>query len=167
MTESQQKQYKMMSRKFSGGGNPFFGKTHDPATCLKMRLSHLGKKLSAEQCRKIALSQLGSKHPRWKGGKYKNSAGYVFLLDKSHPCRNSNGYVREHRLVVEKQIGRILLPAEQVHHLGEIDDNRPHMLMAFKTDKAHKRFEHGLSVDEAQIIFDGRKLKEECNVSGN
>ena len=66
----------------------------------------------------------------------------------------------EHRLVVERHLGRSLTKkVEVVHHLGEKDDNRPQMLMAFTSNSAHLRFHHNpKNVKPKEIIFDGRKL---------
>lgn len=58
---------------------------------------------------------MGSGNPAWKGGvTYRQ--GYKFIKMPLHPNRNRGGYVAEHRLVVEKQIGRYLNSTEQVHH---------------------------------------------------
>jgi hypothetical protein len=77
---------------------------------------------------------------------------YVFL---HHPLR---GAVQEHRFVIEQRIGRQLLTKEEVHHLGDKHDNRPHMLMAFTSKSAHQRFECGSPVSAEEILFDGRTL---------
>ena len=107
------------------------------------------KKLSIA-CKKL--------NPAFKGGRIKRN-GYIFILSPDHPHAGHSGYVREHRLVVEKQIGRYLLPKEQVHHLDETDNNLPDKLMAFISDGAHKRFEHNLPVKPEEIIYDGRELQ--------
>jgi len=47
------------------------------------------------------------------------------ILVDNHPSRNSRGYVFEHRLVVEKYLGRYLKSTEEVHHInGDKLDNR-------------------------------------------
>lgn len=61
----------------------------------------------------------------WKGGRYIDGYGYVLIKSPNHPNRNTLGYVKEHRLVVEKKLGRILRRDEIVHHINGItDDNR-------------------------------------------
>jgi len=78
----------------------------------------------------------------WKGGKTK-LRGYVMVLVQNHPYIKKDGYVAEHRLVMEEKIGRYLDPKEIVHHINHIkDDNRPENLMLFKSNKDHMK-NHG------------------------
>jgi hypothetical protein len=64
--------------------------------------------------------------------------GYIMVYAPDHPYCNSNGYVREHRLVVEKRLGRYLRPEETVHHINEIrDDNRDENLELFESRESH------------------------------
>ena len=121
-----------------------------------------GEKLKgyyAKRCKKCyGKSIIGRKPWNWKGMTRNN--GYILIYSFSHPYKNSNNYVREHRLVIEKQIGRYLKPEEVSHHLNEIkDDNRPQNLMAFINDSVHHRFHiNPNNVKLEEIIFDGRKL---------
>lgn len=69
--------------------------------------------------------QIGSKNSGWKGGKFYNQEGYKLIRMPNHPRAYKNGYVPEHRIIVEKKIGRYLKEFEHVHHLNGIkDDNR-------------------------------------------
>ncbi len=104
--------------------------------------------------------RVGPKHYNWKGGRRLHSRGYVCIYSPDHPFCTRSNYVFEHRLVVEKQIGRYLAPEESVHHLSGKIDNHSHMLMAFVSQSAHKRFERGGNVNPSEIIFDGRKQRE-------
>jgi hypothetical protein len=86
---------------------------------------------------------IGKKNPRWSGGKRTNTQGYVVIRMPEHPLSDASGYVREHRLVMEKSIGRLLTPQEQVHHLNGIKtDNRIENLVLCKSDKEHKNLFH-------------------------
>lgn len=65
----------------------------------------------------------------WKGGRTKSSCGYRLVQMPDHPAARAVGYVAEHRLVMEKKIGRYLRPEETVHHMNGVrDDNRPENL---------------------------------------
>jgi len=60
----------------------------------------------------------------WKGGKRLAKSGYIMIYVPNHPF-NSYGYVREHRLVMEKHLNRFLKRHELIHHKnGILTDNR-------------------------------------------
>lgn len=66
----------------------------------------------------------GSGNPNFSGGKYIDDKGYVRVLRPEHQYEN-HGYVYEHRLVLENELGRLLRPEESVHHINEVKlDNR-------------------------------------------
>jgi hypothetical protein len=86
---------------------------------------------------KNMLGKRGSLSPSWKGGRIISKRdGYVLVVaPPNHPYAKNGGgknrskYILEHRLVMEKVLGRYLLPNEDVNHLnGKKDDNRPENL---------------------------------------
>ena len=92
----------------------------------------LGKKRSEETRRKISEARKGrykgADNQNWKGGRAK-SGGYIWIFIPEHQKANPRGYVSEHRLVVEKCLGRRLKSDELVHHInGVTNDNRPENL---------------------------------------
>jgi predicted DNA-binding protein (UPF0251 family) len=78
----------------------------------------------------------------WKGGRCLDADGYVLVKAPSHPHANNNGYVREHRLVMEEVLGRYLDPKEVVHHKDkDKQNNRPDNLEVYGCNADHLRDE--------------------------
>ena len=72
----------------------------------------------------------------WKGGVNKHASGYLKELAKGHPFADKNGYVMQHRLVMERHLGRYLLQSERVHHKNGVrSDNRPENLELWSVGK--------------------------------
>lgn len=71
-----------------------------------------------------------SSKPRDGRARYLDDHGYAKVLAPGHPTvSNKNRYVFEHRLVMEKLLGRYLRAGETVHHKNGVkDDNRPENL---------------------------------------
>ncbi len=72
----------------------------------------------------------GTSHPSWRGGRLYDKSGYIRIYTPNHPSyAQTTNYVLEHRLVMEKKIGRYLSSHETVHHINGIkNDNRPENL---------------------------------------
>ena len=67
----------------------------------------------------------GEHAPVWKGGKRIGPGGYIMVRYEGHPNSPKSGYVMEHRLVMEQNLGRLLRSEETVHHInGDRADNR-------------------------------------------
>ena len=73
--------------------------------------------------------RLNAANPNWKGGKIITRDGYirvrVYSDSSFFPMVDSGGYIKEHRLVMAKKLGRCLKNNEVVHHLNGVkSDNR-------------------------------------------
>lgn len=129
------KKHEIPTRPFSTKGMVGWNKGIPMSQKTKANLSkaHLGKKLSKEHREKVIKSlnygQIGAKNHMWKEGIFVNPKGYIYLRIPTHPNVQSNGYVAEHRFVMEQKLGRYLTHWEHVHHINRIKhDNRPENL---------------------------------------
>jgi HNH endonuclease/NUMOD3 motif-containing protein len=94
-------------------------------TRKKLSLAFKGKPISEQHKKNIGLANIGEKNASWKGGRIKDSRGYWRIWSPTHPFKDYYGYVFEHRLVMEKHLGRYITREELVHHINEIKtDNR-------------------------------------------
>lgn len=69
----------------------------------------------------------GDKNPRWKGGKHYREDGYILIrIGIISSKTKGTKYKLEHRIVMEKKLGRPLLRTEVVHHKdGNPSNNHP------------------------------------------
>lgn len=105
----------------------------------------VSKMLDALGIQRRPCSGRGERASRWKGGKSRHTRGYVFLLKHDHPAASLNGYVYEHRLVMEEHLGRLLSSEEIVHHRnGDVTDNRIENLWLFASHKEHGKYHAAL-----------------------
>ncbi len=100
-----------------------------------------GQKMSTEQrqalSRNMVGKYVGKNNPNWKGGKIIVD-GYRYIYNPSHPNATKDGYVTEHRLNMEKKIGRLLSPKETIHHLNHDRlDNRIDNLHLCSSNGSH------------------------------
>lgn len=76
----------------------------------------------------------------WNGGRTVDKHGYILVKAPDHPHANYQGYVREHRLVMEQKLGRYLEPGEVVDHIdGNTSNNDPSNLRLFASNAEHLR----------------------------
>lgn len=78
----------------------------------------------------------------FKTGRY-IAGGYIYIYSPNHPSARKTRYILEHRLAMEKKMGRFLVPTEIVHHInGNTLDNRVSNLKLM-TKKEHQILHNG------------------------
>jgi hypothetical protein len=102
------------------------------------------------------LGKRGNNHHNWHGGIRKHPEGYIYIYSKDHPFADKSGYILEHRLTMEKKIGRYLTRTEVIHHINGIkNDNRIENLVLLRNQSAH--------LEEHNYLCDGIKRKRQSS----
>jgi HNH endonuclease len=80
----------------------------------------------------------GSRNKNWKGGRTITEHGYVLVKMPGHPLADVRGYVYEHRLIAEQEVGRRLRKGEEAHHRNHTrDDNANQNILVCPTKLHH------------------------------
>ena len=90
----------------------------------------------------------------WRGG-------YVFLYRPDHPSSRNvppdYGYIAEHRMIIENQLGRQLTKNEPIHHIdGRKDNNDPENLLYCETRKEHNYVHKKMEIFVEKLIREGK-----------
>jgi len=121
--------------------------------CTDKNVEHFFKKFGFKS---RPISEPGELSHNWKGGKVRNSQGYILVFhSEPHAYKNKGSqYVREHVLVMEKILGRPLKHPEMIHHKNGIPhDNRPQNLQLMSGPFEHNTLEQKLGKFAKLLLF--------------
>ena len=124
------------------------GYTMNEESREKVRKSRLGQKMKQETKDKISAGVLRAHETGApievirntdldKCGTYKNNHGYMMICIPNPILGTSSYRQRLHVAIMEKKLDRKLRRGEEIHHWGEKDDNRLHMITLCHTRRAH------------------------------
>ena len=85
--------------------------------------------------------------------------GYRKIMVKDHPRADQYGYVLEHRLVVEKMLGRYLESHEIVHHKDGVRDHNDPSNLEVHTRKTHPPA-HEYTVEHARQVLQALQFND-------
>lgn len=134
------------------------------------------KNIRCVKCaRKIESVNIRGENSRfWKGGRYKRPNGYIVLRlypeDFYYSMAEKTGCILEHRLVMAKHLGRLLLKTEVVHHINGIrDDNRIENLELMSSRSGHNAVSRHCKDCELRkeiklLSWQGKELRKEIRL---
>lgn len=158
--------YEFCSRSCANSFNNIGKNRHSIPTKHQPTCEMCGTKVSAgvTRCRSHSI-----RPPRTRRDKIINN-GYYYIMVEGHPAGlKRHGYVGEHVLIIEKNIGRYLEEGEVVHHIDEnpLNNNIENLLLLTKAD--HMRLHSQSRISEwtvfvcdmcgCEYIVDNRHLK--------
>lgn len=110
-----------------------------------------GARFCGMKCVAKGRNYKGENNPCFRGGRRIRKDGYIDILTENHPQSRDN-YVLEHRLIMEKKIGRYLEPYELVHHINGIKDDNKIENLQLVSHQEHAQ------IHQWGVINKGRKL---------
>lgn len=123
----------------------FIGKCKNCGKTFVRNSKYSEKQLKKAEFCSRSCANSGKFHPLWNGGKYETKEGYIKIKKRSHPFCDTEGYVMEHRLVMERFLNRYLKQTEVVHHInGDRSNNRLKNLILFENNIKHLQKEHNI-----------------------
>ena len=94
---------------------------------------------------------------RWIGGRIKRGK-YWYIFKPEHPFSGKQGYIAEHRLIMEKYLGRYLSKLEVIHHINHNEeDNRIENLELCESPGQHIIKHHPEVKEKLRLANIGRR----------
>jgi hypothetical protein len=92
----------------------------------------------------------------WKGRRLELKQGRISAIQvqmPEHPCSNAQGYVYQHRLIIEQELGRYLTDNELVHHLDlDPTNNDLSNLILLNSASEHGRLHSMLQIVLVELL---------------
>lgn len=105
--------------------------------------------------------QFGIRIPDYYHCGYIKDKGYVMIYNPDHPQADCRGYVREHRLIMEKKVGHVIDKSILVHHEDKIKSNNDPDNLVMMTKGEHVSLHHtGKDGRNRRDIIEKDKLRK-------
>lgn len=138
------------------------GNVFDRINRYGIRSRSLTKSLAIKEAlkKRFPNGSFGKLASNWRGGRRTIKAG-ILIYQPDHPAASKDGYVLEHRLLMEKELGRHLDPNEYIHHInGNNQDNRIENLKLV-TKKEHAELHFNAIKEVVELKDENAELRKE------